>query len=128
MVYDKYTFVMNSKYGKRNASFLFADALAQRFLPLVYNTSDVWFRQSLMEGQGQLAVAVIGHTDMVWTLRTPESKGRVGRGEGRYFCPCWLERRGWWGEVSNSGERSCYSPLPCIVIAVVGEWIASASA
>ena len=79
MVYDKYTFVMNSKYGKRNASFLFADALAQRFLPLVYNTSDVWFRQILMEGQGQLAATV---DTLAWCGHCVHQRAREEWGEG----------------------------------------------
>ncbi len=36
-----------------------------------HSRSDVWLRQILIEGQGQLAAAVIGHTDMVCTRVRP---------------------------------------------------------
>jgi hypothetical protein len=69
-----------------------------------------------MEGQGQLAAAVIGHTGMVWTLRTPESKGIGKWGEVKVNISVPVSwNGGGGGQCLTCGEKSCSSPLPCIV-------------
>jgi hypothetical protein len=80
----------------------------------------VWFRQILLEGQGQLGATVIGHTDMVWTLHTPESKGRAWedvsgeRGEVDISVHVFWKGGG-GGAVSNTWCEKLLLPLLCIV-------------